>query len=408
MPPVSDPLLPALEELLGPGAGALLTTIVEAGGGTLDGYDRRQVLYRPGDRAAVRYSVHVRWGASDPVTETVVAVTTVDGPPDGTLLLSAGDLAVGLFRYPHDPALPGLPIATVADRLDRWLEVGDGAGPALEVRTYRPTRRAVVHARWRGLEDATSERELYVKCVPPDEVAAIQERLAMLRAHAPVPVVAAMSSESGLLALEALPGRTIREVLRAGDPTALAALPNGRAILSLLDGLPAPAAAMGPARPGPIERAPDHGALLSAVLPRLAPRVDRLLATLDGPDPGSPDAVVHGDLYEAQVLVDETGVSGLLDLDGAGPGRRTDDLATFLAHLAVLAETLPRRRAAIERYRASLQVAFEDVAGRAPLTRATAAVIVGLATGPFRVQQSGWPSQVEGRLALAETWAAAA
>ena len=34
-----------------------------------------------------------------------------------------------------------------------------------------------------------------------------------------------------------------------------------------------------------------------------------------------------------------------------------------------------------------------------------AAVLVGLATGPFRVQQTQWPEGTADRLALAEEWA---
>jgi hypothetical protein len=35
-----------------------------------------------------------------------------------------------------------------------------------------------------------------------------------------------------------------------------------------------------------------------------------------------------------------------------------------------------------------------------------AAVLLGLATGPFRVQQPDWPARTAARLTLAERWAA--
>jgi hypothetical protein len=50
----------------------------------------------------------------------------------------------------------------------------------------------------------------------------------------------------------------------------------------------------------------------------------------------------QGDLYEANIFVDESRVSALLDLDGVGPGYRVDDLSCLLAHLAVL-PSLDRR-----------------------------------------------------------------
>ena len=38
------------------------------------------------------------------------------------------------------------------------------------------------------------------------------------------------------------------------------------------------------------------------------------------------------------------------------------------------------------------------------LRRRTAAMIVSLAAGPFRVQSAAWPSEVEQRVTLAESW----
>jgi hypothetical protein len=35
-----------------------------------------------------------------------------------------------------------------------------------------------------------------------------------------------------------------------------------------------------------------------------------------------------------------------------------------------------------------------------------AAAVLGLATGPFRVQQAGWRQHTQARLRLAEQWAA--
>jgi hypothetical protein len=134
--------------------------------------------------------------------------------------------------------------------------------------------------------------------------------------------------------------------------------------------------------------------------------VHQLLATLERVTPAGPDVLVHGDLYDAQVLVDRDGVSGLLDLDDAGSGRRVDDLATFLGHLDALAEAAPARAAEIDGYAARLRPAFDAAVGPVALAASTAAVLVGLATGPFRVQQRGWASRVERRVGLAERSAA--
>ncbi len=100
---------------------------------------------------------------------------------------------------------------------------------------------------------------------------------------------------------------------------------------------------------------------------------------------------MHGDLYEAQLLLAGGDVVGVLDVDGAGAGQRIDDLANLLGHLAVLGHHGYRRELA-----AGLPVAPADLATR------VAAVVLGLATGPFRVQSRGWPQATEARLALAE------
>lgn len=399
---VRDQLLPALEILLGPGAGDALQAAVAAAGGRIVALSRQQVLYRPGEQASVRYLAEVRWGGAAPVPETLVAVTTVDGPPEGTLVVAAGELAVGIFRYPNDPGLPGLPIATsptaVADRL------GVGS-PALElaVRTYRPGRRAVV--RVRDESPAGGHVDRYLKVVPPAEAAELQDGLVELRRHLPVPLVAASWPELGIVALEALPGRTIREVLLAGGRADVARLPDGRAILGLLDRFPRPAPEA-PRRRGPILRAAGHAGLLAAVLPAEAARLADLVGCLGDPPSGRPEAAVHGDLHEAQVLVEGAAIAGILDLDDTGRGHRVDDLATMLGHLQTLAVAIPARRDRIRRYAASLRPGFEAAVDPDELRRSTAAMILGLATGPFRVQQRAWRRRTLARIALAEAYLA--
>ena len=418
---VRDSLLPALEVLLGHGSGDVVAAAVEAAGGSLIALERRQVLYRPGEQASVRYAADVSWAGAEPVAETIVAVTTVHGPPPGTLVVAAGDLAVGLFRYPDDPALPGLPVATSPTAVVEQLGIA-APGVRLTVQTYRPGRRAVVRAQdpvtvgpagalaagdggpQVGLEGAAA-RERYLKVVPPGEVAALLDGLVALRRQLPVPEIAGSWPELGIVALERLPGRTIRDVLLAGSRRDVASLPDGRAILDLLARFPA-LAPDAPRRRGPIARAAGHAGLLAAVLPAERERIAEIVQRA-GPRPaGSARTAVHGDLHEAQLLVDGHGLSGILDLDDTGRGHLVDDLATMLGHLATLAVAVPRRRARIERYLARLRPAFEEAVDPDELRRATAATVLGLATGPFRVQQRDWRRRSRDRVALAEGWLA--
>jgi aminoglycoside phosphotransferase (APT) family kinase protein len=402
---IRDELLPALSVLLGAGARDVVGAGVRAAGGELLALKRRQVLYRPGRRAVVRYAATVRWAGGSAAPEELVAIVDVDGPPAGTLVVSAGDLAVGLLRYPEDPALPGLRSAVspevVAARLGVPAEM-----VTLDVRTYRPGRRAVVRARVGSRGRGAAGFERYLKVVPPDELASLAARLAALDGHVPVPEVVATWPEDGTLVMTALVGRTIREVLLSGDRAAIDALPDGGVLVDLLDRLPAPAVGpTGSVSRGPLARAVGHAGLLAAVMPGERGRLEELIGRLGQSVGTGPVTATHGDLHEAQLLVDGSRVVGVLDVDGIGPGRRVHDLATLLGHLVALGDSVPRRRAAIDRWRGSIQPAFERAVDPVELRRTTAAALVGLATGPFRVQAPAWRRQVRRRIASAETWA---
>ena len=402
---IRDALLPALPVLLGEGAREMLAAALQAAGGELGALKRREVLYRPGQRATVRYAATIRWAGGPAVPETLIAIVDVGGPPAGTLVVETGDLAVGLLRYPEDPALPGLRTATSAHAVAARLGVPARA-VRLVVRSYRPGRRAVVHVRVgeRGADEPGFER--YLKVVPPGELASVAGRIAALDGHVPVPKLVEVWPEDGALVLTALTGRTIRDVLLAGDRPAVDALPDGLALMDLLDRLPAPVAGpAGSVARGPVARAAGHAGLLAAVLPGERERLEALVERLGKPSRTGPLVMTHGDLHEAQLLVDGNRVVGVLDVDGAGPGRRVNDLGTLLGHLVALGDAVPQRRAAIERWRGRLQPVFECAEDPGELRRATAAALVGLAAGPFRVQEPAWRRLVRRRIVSAEAWA---
>jgi aminoglycoside phosphotransferase len=388
-----DTALPALEVLLGSDARDLIEAAVGAAGGRVLHYDRRQVLYRPGHDAAVRYGVDVVWGDGTERRETVVAVVGVDGPPAGSLVLEAGDLQVGVFRYPYDPALPGLPDATIPGRAAELLgsPVDD-----LEVLAYRPGRRAVVRA-------VTGDGTRYVKVLRPRGAGSLAAVHTALAGTVPVPPVVVDASDRGLLVLGEQPGRTLRSVLVAGDVTDAPPVEELVDLLRRLDAA-APAIVSRPARRSVIGDASAHGALLASAVPSSRRRIERLVARLGTDDAPRPDAFVHGDFHAAQVMVDGGRVTGLLDLDDAGRGARADDLATFLAHLAIVDSPSPALRA----YADDVLAAFDALADPADLRRRVAAVLVGLATGPFRVQERRWRAGTLRRLGLAERWLASA
>ena len=391
--------LPAAATLLGPDADQLVATALAAGGGRLLTLRRDQVLHRPGRALTVRYRAEVAWAGDRRTRETVVAMAALDGPPTGTLVLEAGDEQVGLFRYPHDPRLPGLVAATsasaVAERIGAPV-----ATDGLSVVAYRPARRAVVRV------DLADGGQRYLKVVPPDEAPALVARLERLVGVVPAPRVLSCHLDDGLIALEALPGHTLRDLVRGDGPVRpahhRAGPPAPRHLLQVLDALDGVDVGDLDAHWSVPEMARGLGAMLATVLPTEAERLAALVDDL-GREVPQPGAVVHGDLHPAQFLVTGGTVSGLLDVDDLGPGARVDDLATFLGH--VVAFGVEGGHEPARRYAAQLLPAFEAATDPEELRRRTAAVVLGLATGPYRVQQPEWPRSCRRRIDLAEQWA---
>lgn len=396
--PVDDPLLPAARHLAGADATDLLAAAVTTFGGALVAAEPVQVQHRPGHDLVVRYDAQVRWGGRPARPETLLAAATTTGAPPGTLALTAGDLEAGVWRYPFDPRLPGLRDAVTPGRVDRLLAATLGPRPELEVVAYRPIRRAVVRA--------TGPRgTAYLKVVRPEETAAIAARHTALRAAGlPVPEVLDADDGLGLLVLAELPGDNLRDRLvdqTTGWPRARAYVDLMRALaeVDLLEDALTP-----PMSPG--EVAASHARALAAILPEEAARLDRIVTALRAVPDAAP-VTIHGDLYEAQLMVDAAGnLTGLLDLDDAGPGHPLADAATLLAHLHILPAGSRRQRDHRRRYRLRLRQAFLDglPGGADPraLDLRTAGVLVGLATGPFRAQRRRWAVEVRRRLAAAD------
>ncbi|MBN1094222.1 phosphotransferase [Blastococcus sp. TML/M2B] len=383
---------PALRLLLGEPAGALCAAALAPAGGRPIRLRATGTTVRAGGGATVRYVAEVTWADGRRSRERLAATTGGTIPHGATLLEGTVDgarTAAGAWRWPWDPALPALAWAArpgaAAARLAE-LGVADG-GVRVRARSYRPGRRAV-------LEVQTGAGPLFLKVVRPSAADGLALRHALLGGAVPVPPVLARTPD-GALVLRGLAGTPLR-VLLAGEA---AALPGPEAIDALLDALPA--TVPGPQRPGPLARVLEHAAVLGQVAPQLRPRLARLAAALDAADPGEhPEVPVHGDFHEAQLLVDDGAVVGLLDVDTAGRGHRIDDWATLLAPLALQATSAPAAR-----YRDELVEAALRRWPAAQLRARVAAALLGLATGPFRVLEPAWMVRTEERVALAERWA---
>ncbi|MBE1876677.1 phosphotransferase [Myceligenerans pegani] len=400
----------SLDLLTGDAAAELLGAAVAASGGELVDWRVRQVDHRPGAATTVAYRATVRRnGATRSETLGASVGRTRDGGGPGVVTLSDGDTTVAVWRFPDDPGLPALPRAFDREGVEELLaDLGvdpDGrAAPELAVRAYRPTRRAVIEAR-------SASARMFLKVLRPRRVEGLHRRHALL-SDAGLPVPRPLGwSDDGLLVLSPLHGTEMRAAVRDGK-----AVPSPQDLLDLLDRLPADVCDL-PRRPAWSESARHYAAMIGAALPAEAGRAadlagairERLAERGTGTDP------THGDLYEAQIMLTGDRVTGLLDVDSAGPGHRADDLACLVAHLDVLSlggGTDPGRAARGARMR---RLAADYAAGfvAAPggrgvdardLSTRVAGVLLSLATGPHRVQEREWQAATSRRLDAVAGW----
>ena len=98
----------------------------------------------------------------------------------------------------------------------------------------------------------------------------------------------------------------------------------------------------------------------------------------------------HGDFHEGQLFVSHGAISGVLDIDTVGPGRRVDDLACLLGHLSSIQRMNTDQAARVNRLVGGWLPVFDRRVDPAELRLRAAAVIISLATGPYRGQEPDW------------------
>lgn len=373
-----------------PGVAAeLLTVACRRAGVRLLDHHRRSV-HRRGGRS-VSHVFEARIQTADERREVLlVAHADARGLPDGAFVLEHGDARIAVWRFPHDPYLPGLPPAIDAGRVRELLErLGAPSGtPRLRTRAYRPSRRAVVEIT--VADNASSRRVLYLKVLSGNRATALADRHRQLVDHVPVPRVIGVADGQGIVALEALTGRTLREAATEGaavaEPAALLDL-SRRLQASGLVSDRSPRAFADPGR---------HVELLCELAPE-AERTVRHVADeatrVDGPV-----GVVHGDLHTGQILVDDGAIVGLLDIDGAGDGLLAHDAGRLVAYLQVLGELRPDAKDRLETYAAEIADVYRPEVGRTALARATAGAWLALATSAHRSQETDWPATTRRRI----------
>jgi hypothetical protein len=387
-----------LATLAGPQAGDLLAAAVAAMGGELLEWSTTQVDHRPGRSTAAAYRARVRWPDVEQDQTFGARLSARPLPPTdqpGIVLMSDGAAQVQVWRFPADPELPGLAVACHPRSTAELLRTAglDPVDATCRVVSYRPCRRAVV-------EITTPTSRLFVKVLRPAVVAEVHRRHLLLRV-AGLPTPRSLGwSDNGLLVLEPLAGIRLREALHRHGADAC----SPDQLLDLLDRLPAELADL-PRRAAWSESAGHYAGVLAAADPELGEPAGQVAAAVAaGLDARADDGPVHGDFYEAQLLVSGGHVTGLLDADTVGPGRRLDDLACLVAHLALLVIMAPADSVGARGALADWIGRFDRAVDPYQLRVRAAGVALALATGPYRTQEPAWRSAARERIGLAAQW----
>jgi Ser/Thr protein kinase RdoA (MazF antagonist) len=132
--------------------------------------------------------------------------------------------------------------------------------------------------------------------------------------------------------------------------------------------------------------------MVAAALPVLQPRLTWLVGQIRSGLAGiaQGDEPTHGDFHEGQLFVAEGRISGILDIDTIGPGRRADDLACLLAHLSTVQRMNPHQAERVSDLIRTWVPVFDLRVDPVELRLRAAAVAISLATGPYRGQEPAW------------------
>jgi hypothetical protein len=434
-----EPSLPGAAELLAGGGQECLAGFLRARGWEPDALEPVQLLYRPERSLAVRFQADARQVATGVrASFTLTAECRQGGPPpppppprparrpggevgvgpEGVVRLPAGRLirplddpvAVSgpylLWAFPYDPSLPGLSAAAQAPLVCRRLS----AAPrplTVEPLRYRPRRRAVLRYR------LGQTKLLFAKVLPPARAKAALASARALRGSPPGGLRLALpigQVGKGALLVRPLQGRCLRTLLLEGArlpaPERLARLSDDLAAAAL-NPLPGGTTTANTRRRANPATAAQAGLVVTRLLPALTSAAGRLVESIEdacGEDDPVDERIVHGDLYEGQVLVGADQSLGLVDLDDVGLGDPALDAATFCAHLLVLAVSAGAARGRILRYAEMLRRAFLERLAVHPrdLAWREAYAMLLLAPGPVRVLHPEWRRKVTTRIELAQ------
>ena len=382
--------------------GELLGAAVEHAGGRLIGWALDHVDANPNQSTTATYSATVAWpyGERDELLGVSARASGPAASDTKAEIFADGEREVAVWIYPNDPDLPGLARAAYTEQMAGILTEHDVLGRpvaahevSLRMIGYRPRRRAVLRV---DLEPEPVV--LYCKVLRERLFGDVVRRHELLlAAGVPAPRIAA-TTDDALLLLHNLDGRPLaKAVFDETDPC------TAEDLIHLLDAMPMSVTKL-ERRPPWTDAVQHYSQMVAAAVPsatdKLAWLTDQIAEGLASVPLGNDPT--HGDFHEGQVHVSGGRIVGILDVDTVGPGRRADDLACLIAHLSTIQRMNPAQEAKVHRLIRTWVPVFDTRVDPLELRLRAAAVIISLATGPFRGQEPEWEWETLRMIASAE------
>ncbi|WP_091527100.1 phosphotransferase [Microlunatus soli] len=381
-------------------AAEVLAAAVRHSGGTLVSWQLDHVDANPQRSTTATYHAVVDWPFGRR-QELIGASARAEGrsrSDERAVIFGDGSREVAVWLYPDDPDLPGLPTAAYPDRFARLLTERGTLGRRvsadqveLEMIGYRPRRRAVVKATVARPPTGGSPGAdvLFVKVLRGQNFGAVLDRhRLLLQAGLPAPPIAA-ATDDHLLVLGELPGRPLAVALFDRVPPVAA-----EDLIGLLDAMPPAVATLERHRPW-ADAVQQYATMVGSALPSAQPMLNEMVGAIRTGLAGIPvgDEPTHGDFYEAQLFVRQGRISGILDIDTIGPGRRADDLGCLIAHLATVQRMNQDQAMRVQHLITEWLPVFDRRVDPVELRLRAAAIAISLATGPYRGQEPDWQGE---------------
>ncbi len=396
------------ELLTGPQVADLLRAAVSHGGGTLQSWELDHVDANPHHSTTATYTAVVDWpfGRRSELLGISARANGRTNSDERAVIFADGDREVAVWLYPRDPDLPGLVRVAfpgeMAKLINEYGVLGDPVGEhqvQLEMIGYRPRRRAVLKATVTQVGPVPGRQvNLFVKVLRQQVFNEVLQRHRLLRAAGvPAPPVAA-ATQDHVLVLRELIGRPLAAAIFDRTPPCTA-----EQLIGVLDAMPQQV--VGLSRRAAWSDAIEHYAeMVLQALPDAEPQLrwmtDQIVTGLNGIPPGNEPT--HGDFHEGQLFVHGGQVTGILDVDTVGPGRRADDLACLVAHMSTVQRMNAKQAARVQHLLSTWVPVFDERVDPVELRLRAAAVIISLATGPYRGQEHDWETETRAILHAAE------